>query len=149
MLLLLVTNQTAFFGHSFQKIIEKFVSQLKNLLPLRRPAPLAQGARREPMPSPGEKVARRSRVGRGMRAVSFRAVQGLGLGMSYLSAGLMPLPHIGVSPAFLFSQRLVPRTLTASPRGKPRALPRRWILRGGLPRRFAPRNDAVVGGMCL
>ena len=39
--------------------------------------------------------------GCGMRAVIFRVVQGLGLGMGYLLVGLMALPRIGVSPAFL------------------------------------------------
>ena len=42
----------------------------------------------------------------------------------------MPLPQIGVSPAFHISQRLVPHTLTASPREKLQALPRRGITFG-------------------
>jgi len=59
-----------------------------------------------------------------MRAVSFRLVQGLGLGMGDLSAGLMALQQISVSPAFLFSPSV--RTGAASPRGKLQALPRQW-----------------------
>ena len=51
--------------------------------------------------------------------------KGIDLLMCYPILSLIVIPNSTVSPAFLFSQRLVPRSLTASPRGKRMRLRRR------------------------